>query len=163
MGGQPRQVAGLPPALAQRLAPEPGDHPDHIHGGRRQELLEVRPCQPDVSTVAQIKSSRALREATLDPGPQGVLGFERRRLLALPCGLERLVVGLGPDGELAWAPFAEVQAGRAGHARHVAPSNRMRMTGSPETSCPGRQWTLVWPWGQRACRASQSTTKACKS
>ena len=30
------------------------------------------------------------------------------------------------------------------------------MTGSPETSCPGRQLTLVRPWGQRACRASQS-------
>jgi hypothetical protein len=34
-------VTGLPPALAQRLAPEPGDHLDHIHGGRRQALLEV--------------------------------------------------------------------------------------------------------------------------
>ena len=42
IGGQLGQVTGLPPALAQRLAPEPGDHPDHIHGRRRQELLEVR-------------------------------------------------------------------------------------------------------------------------
>jgi hypothetical protein len=61
------------------------------------------------------------------------------------------------------ASLAEVHARRAGHARHVAPSNRMRITGSPETSCPGRQWILVWPWGQRACCASQSKTKACKS
>jgi transposase len=32
-------VAGLPPAFAQRLAPEPGDHPDEIHGGRHEEVL----------------------------------------------------------------------------------------------------------------------------
>jgi hypothetical protein len=77
----------------------------------------VRPCQPDVSTAAQINASRALREATLDPCPQGVLGFEFRRLLALPRGLDGLVVGLQPDRELAWgAPFAAVHAGRVGHA-----------------------------------------------
>jgi hypothetical protein len=38
------QVAGRPPALPQGLTSEPGDHPDDIHGGRREELLEVRAC-----------------------------------------------------------------------------------------------------------------------
>jgi hypothetical protein len=42
MGCQLGKVAGLPPALSQRLTPEPGDHPYDIHGRRRQELLEVR-------------------------------------------------------------------------------------------------------------------------
>jgi hypothetical protein len=50
--------------------------------------------QPDVSTAAQIKASRALREATLDPRLQSVLRLELRCLLALPCGLERLMVDL---------------------------------------------------------------------
>jgi hypothetical protein len=34
-------MAGLPLALAQGFTPEPGDHPDDIHGGGIQELLEV--------------------------------------------------------------------------------------------------------------------------
>jgi hypothetical protein len=34
----------------------------------------------------------------LDPSPLGVLSFEGGGLLPLPCGLERLVVGLRPDG-----------------------------------------------------------------
>jgi hypothetical protein len=61
----------------------------------------VRARQPDVSTPAQIKASRALREAALHPCLQCILGFELRCLLALPCGLDRLVMGLRPDGELA--------------------------------------------------------------
>jgi hypothetical protein len=61
------------------------------------------------------------------------------------------------------AACAEVQAQRAGHARQVAPSNRMRVTGSPDTSRPGRQLTVVWPWGHCACWTSQSMTKAWRS
>ena len=33
------------------------------------------------------------------------MGFELGRLLALACSLDRLVVGLGPDGELPWGVF----------------------------------------------------------
>ena len=44
-----------------------------------------------------------LRQATLHPRPQGILHCELRCLLPLPCGLERLVVGLRVDGELAWS------------------------------------------------------------
>jgi hypothetical protein len=61
------------------------------------------------------------------------------------------------------ASCAEVHARRAGHARQGGPSNRIRITGSPDTSCPGRQLTLVWPWGQRACWASLSMTQARRS
>jgi hypothetical protein len=95
-------VAGLPSALAQRLAPEPCDHPDHIPGGRRQERLEGRAREAKVPTPAQIEASRALRETALHSRPQGILCCELRRLLALPRALECLVVGLQPDRELAW-------------------------------------------------------------
>jgi hypothetical protein len=95
-------VSRLPPALPQGLTSEPGDHPYHIHRGGIEQLLEVCARQPDVPAPAQIEAPCALREAALDPCPQGVLGFELRRLLALPGGLDRLVVGLQPDRELAW-------------------------------------------------------------
>ena len=62
----------------------------------------MRARQTDVPTPAQIETSRGLREAALDPRPQGVLGFELWRLLALPRGLDRLVVGVQPDRELPW-------------------------------------------------------------
>ena len=105
MGCQPGKVAGLPPALAQGLTPEPGDHPDDIHRRGSEQLLEVRARQAEVPTLAQIKAPDALREAALHPRPQRILGFELRRLLALARGLDRLMVGLGPDGELAWGVF----------------------------------------------------------
>jgi hypothetical protein len=101
MGCQLGKVAGFPPALAQRLAPEPGDHPDHMHRRCRQELLEVRARQPKVSTPAEIKSAYALREAALHTRPQGILDVEGRRLLPSACGLDGLMVGLRPDREFA--------------------------------------------------------------
>jgi hypothetical protein len=93
-------VAELPPALAQSLAPEPGDHPDHMHGCRGQELLEVRARQAKIPTPAEINASDPLREAPLHPHSQGILGFELGGLLPLAGGLDGLVVGLRPDGEL---------------------------------------------------------------
>jgi hypothetical protein len=101
MGCQLGRVAGLPPAFAHRLAPEPGDHPDHMHGRRRQELLEVRPREAKVSTLAEIKASDPLRKAALHPCPQRTLRCELRCLLALPRGLERLMVDLRADRHLA--------------------------------------------------------------
>src|SRR5882724_5486470 len=120
------KVSWLPPALPQGLTSEPSDHPHDIHGGGIEQLLEVCARQPDVPTPAQINASRALREATLDPCPQGVLGFELWRLLALPRGLDRLVVVLQPDRELAWGAFRRGTRrsvkpnGNHGIARHVA-------------------------------------------
>jgi hypothetical protein len=60
----------------------------------------VRACQPTVPTLTEIKAADALREATLHPCPQGVLGFELGGLLPLAGGLDGLVVGLRADGEL---------------------------------------------------------------
>jgi hypothetical protein len=50
-------MAGVASALAQGFAPESGDHPDHIHGGRRQELLEVCVRQTKIPTPAEIKAA----------------------------------------------------------------------------------------------------------
>ena len=50
-------MAGRPPAFALRLAPKPGDHPDDIHGGRREEVLEVRACQAKIPTPPEIEAS----------------------------------------------------------------------------------------------------------
>ena len=61
------------------------------------------------------------------------------------------------------ASLAWVHAWRTGQPRQVAAWKRMRTTGSPEISRPGVHLTLVCPWGQRACLASQSMTKALKS
>jgi hypothetical protein len=95
-------VARLPPTLAQRLAPEPGDHPNDIHCRGGEELLEGRAREAKIPTLAKIKASYPLRETALNSHTQGILCGERRCLLALPRRLERLVVGLQPDGELAW-------------------------------------------------------------
>jgi hypothetical protein len=54
------KVARLPQAFAHRLAPQLGDHPDHIHGCRRPELLEVRARQPQIPTPVEIKTSYPL-------------------------------------------------------------------------------------------------------
>src|SRR5919109_2563704 len=101
MGCQAGKMSRLPLPLAQWFTPEPGDHPDHSHGRRRQELLEVCARQAQISTLAEIKASDPLRQATLHPGSQRILRFELRRLLALPRYLERLMVGLGADCQLA--------------------------------------------------------------
>ena len=61
----------------------------------------MRARQPQVATPAEIKAPGPLREATLHPGPQRILGFELRGPLALPRRLERLMVGLQPDRKLA--------------------------------------------------------------
>jgi hypothetical protein len=100
MGCQLGQVAGRPPAFTQRLVPEPGDHPDHIHGRRRQELLEVHAREADVPTLAGINAPDPMRETALHPCQQGILGFEGHRLLPLARRLDRLVVRLPPDSEL---------------------------------------------------------------
>lgn len=98
-------MAGRPPALAQRFAPQPGDRPDHSHGCRGQELLEVCACEPQRPTPTEINISYPLRQAALHPCPQRILGFALRCLLALPRGLEHLMVGLWADRELARGTF----------------------------------------------------------
>jgi hypothetical protein len=94
-------MSKLPPALTEGVTPSPGDHLDHIHGGGVEELLEVRTCQADGPTPAEIEAPDPLRQATLHSSPQRIRRCERRRLLALPCRLERLMVDLGADRQLA--------------------------------------------------------------
>lgn len=97
---QPGKVAWLASALTQRLIPYPGDHPHDIHRRGRQHLLEVRARQAEITALAQIKAPDTLREAALDARPERILLFELGGLLALAGGLHRLMVGLGPHGEL---------------------------------------------------------------
>jgi hypothetical protein len=72
-----------------------------MHRGGIEELLEVRARSAKVSTPAEVKAPDPLREATLHPCPQRILGFELRGPLALPRRLERLMVDWWADRELA--------------------------------------------------------------
>jgi hypothetical protein len=49
-----------------------GDHPDHIHGGGIEELLEECACQANIPTPAEIKTPDLSRETTLHPRPQRI-------------------------------------------------------------------------------------------
>lgn len=92
-------------AAPRVYAAAPGDHRAHraasAAGGRGQYLLDVRPCQTHVPTLAQRKATHRLGEGTFHSSPERILGFELWRLLALPRRLERLVRGLGFHRELA--------------------------------------------------------------
>ena len=114
-------MSRLPSALIARLPPEPGDDPDDIHGRGIHELLQVRPRQPNVPTAAEIKTPYPLGQRTLYPRPERILRFELWRLLALPRGLERLMVDLWADRELAGGCLG----GRA------LPTDGTRTTGRP--------------------------------
>jgi hypothetical protein len=98
---QPRKASRGPFFIPKQFAAEPIDHPHDVHGGRGQHLLEVRPCQTNVPTLAQSKATHRLGEGTFHPSPERILGFELWRLLALPRRLERLVRCLGFHRELA--------------------------------------------------------------
>ena len=101
MGCKSGKVPRLPSALVPRRTSEPGNHPDDIHGGGIQELLQVCTRQTNVPTSAEIKTPYPLGQRTLYPRPERIRRFELRRLLALPRRLERLVVHLGLHRELA--------------------------------------------------------------
>jgi hypothetical protein len=128
MGRQLGQVAGLPPALAQGLTSQPRDHPYHMHGGGIQQLLEVRARQAQVPTPTEINAPNALRQAALHPCPQGVLGVELRGPLALPRRLERLMVDLWADRELA-RPACRTPGRRSWVLVLLAPPRGVRIIG----------------------------------
>src|ERR687887_217981 len=100
MRRQSCKVSRFSPAFAYGFTLEPGDHPREIHRRSSEQVLEVGAHQAAVTTLAQIKAPDALREAALDTRPERILLFELGRLLALACGLHRLMVGSGPHGEL---------------------------------------------------------------
>src|SRR6266508_3162304 len=79
-------------------------------------MLQMGFREPEVVGSAQATASDAVRVRALDPGPSGILGCELGGLLPLPRGLDRLVVGLRPDGELARRVFGP-GAGLADRAR----------------------------------------------
>jgi hypothetical protein len=72
-----------------------------MHGRGCEERLAVRARDADVATPTQSTAPDAWCEATLYPRPSRLWGFELRRFLSSARGLERLVVGLRPDGEFA--------------------------------------------------------------
>jgi hypothetical protein len=59
--------------------------------------------QSHVPRPVQPAAADPLRVGALNPGPPGVLGFERGGLLPLPRRLDRLMLRLRSDGELAGA------------------------------------------------------------
>jgi len=65
MRGQLGKVARLPPTLPQGFTPEPGEHPNHVHGRGDEDLLEVRACSADVATLTPTKAPDTLRETAL--------------------------------------------------------------------------------------------------
>jgi hypothetical protein len=81
----------------------------------------VRARYAQGATPAEINAPDPLREATLHPCPQRILGCELRCPLALPRSLECLMVDLWADRELAGG-------GLGGSA---LPAGGTRATGSP--------------------------------
>jgi hypothetical protein len=57
------------------------------------------------ATLSYATPPDGLRLRALNPGPLGILDRELGGRLLLPCGLDRLMVGLRPDGELARCIF----------------------------------------------------------
>jgi hypothetical protein len=74
------------------------------HGGG-ENVLQTRFGVTDVATLSYTTPPDGLRLRALNPGPLGILGCELGSLLPLPCSLDRLVIGLRPDGELARCIF----------------------------------------------------------
>src|SRR5262249_23311886 len=92
-------------SLGQGGVQPPLTQPDDIEGYGREQMLQMRLGEPEIPSPAQTTASDTLRVRALDPGPLGVLGFERGRLLPLPRGLDRVVDGLRPDRELSGGVF----------------------------------------------------------
>ena len=87
-----------------------------MHGRHIEQLREVRAGEPDGATPTAIKAPYPMREAALHTRPQCILGYALGGLLPLSRSLDRLVVGLRPDRELAWGLFGSgaCRSGRIG-------------------------------------------------
>src|SRR5688500_2910097 len=92
-----------------------------MHGCRGQELLAGRARRAKIPTPAEINASPRLRESTLPPCSQGILGVELGGLLPLAGGLDGLVVRGRPDGALPWGVLR--------HGAHT--TGGTRATGGP--------------------------------
>jgi hypothetical protein len=80
---------------------QPGRDAHHIERGGGEHVRQTRVGVTDVATLAYATPPDGLRRRALNPSPLGILRRELGSLLSLPCGLDRLVIGLRPDGELA--------------------------------------------------------------
>jgi hypothetical protein len=76
-----------------------------VERGGGENVLQTRFGLTDVATLSYATPPDGLRLRALNPGAPGVLGGKRGRLLPSPCGLDRLVMGLRPHGELARRMF----------------------------------------------------------
>src|SRR5215471_18757236 len=76
-----------------------------MHGGRIEQLMEMRAPQPDGATPAKREAPRPLGEATLHTRSQSILLLELCGLLTLARSVDGLGMGLGPDGQLARSIF----------------------------------------------------------
>jgi hypothetical protein len=83
-----------------RCVLQPGCHAHQVEGRGGEDVLQMCFGVADVTTLAQATPPDGLRLRALNSGALGVLGGELGGLLPLPCGLDRLVMGLRPDGEL---------------------------------------------------------------
>jgi hypothetical protein len=88
-----------------RCVLQPGCHAHQVKCRGREDMLQMCFGVADVTTLAQATPPDGLRLRALDSGALGVLGGELGGRLPLPRGLDRLVLGLRPDGELARGIF----------------------------------------------------------
>jgi hypothetical protein len=146
-----------------RYALQPCRDTHQVERGGGGNVLQTRFGLTEVAALSYARPPDGLRLHAFNPGPPGVLGGKRSRLLPLPCGLDGLVMGLRPHGELARRMFYP----GARLADRTRPTGRSMETdahhGIAGDIPAWRPLMLVCPWGQRACCASQSMTKALKS
>jgi hypothetical protein len=96
-----RAATGEQRVFARAFAQPPLAQPRHTECHRGDELLQMGLGQPAVLGPAQATPPDGLRMRALNPSPPSVFDCELGGLLPLPRGLDRLVEGLRPDGELA--------------------------------------------------------------
>jgi hypothetical protein len=135
----------------------------HLECHRGDESLRMGLGQPAVPGPAQATPPDGLRMRAPIPARRAYSAVHA----AVPCRCRAAWIASWKacGRAVSWrgAPVARVHVGRTGQARPVAAWNRMRTTGSPETSRPGVHLMLVCPWGQRACGACQAITRALTS
>jgi hypothetical protein len=168
MGGSLGPGARGPPAVTPRLAPQPGDAPDHMQGGRRQERLEGRACPPPSPTPAAIHASAPVREAALPPARRAYRPLKaavscrwRAAWSASWSACRRTVSGRGASCAEGHARRGETAPQRAdrrsgGCTRRVG-RHRGALSGTPPVPRPpSPQAQAVRVGGARAWRSSSS-------
>ena len=116
-------------------------------------MLQMCLGQADVPGLTETAASDGLRVGAFNPGPLSVLRGESGGLLPLPRGLDRLVVGLRSDRELAGGVFGPgVRVSEPDRRDRSPDQSGCARQRSPEPSrLRGPLARSSWPWGQRAC------------